>query len=151
MFHQHIKSKILPVLIVILFFVFVYAPVNTRAQSLYKLNSSAPPPPGGRGSTTTATQNDGDNISIIWVILGVTAGLVLFYKFVIQKGDDKKAVGDTTSTSSNMLRRIGNYPSLVKKVKNEDSQLPFRLYMGIRRDDPVYNNKTYILGVSFNL
>lgn len=148
MFYKYKKTKILPVLIVILFFVFVYAPVNSWAQSLYKSKDSGPP---GGGGSTTIIQNDQDNTSTIWILMGVTAGLVLFYKFFIQKKDDKKAVNDTTSTSSNMLRNIIDYPSVVKKAKDEDNQLPFKLFMGIRRDDPVYNKKTYVIGVSINL
>lgn len=149
MFHQHKKSKILPVLITILFFVFVYAPVDTMAQSLYKSKEGGPP--GGGGSTTTTIRKNQDKTSTILVLMGVATGLVLIYKFFIQKEDDKKAVKDTTSTSSNVLGKINNYPSIVKKIKNENDQLPFKLYLGIRRDDPIFNNKTYVLGVSFNL
>ena len=148
MFHRYKKTKILPTLIIILSFVFVYAPFSTKAQSLYKLNDSGPP--GGSGSTTTI-QNDNDKSSTIFVLMGVTAGLVLFYKFFIQKKKDKQPELDSTSTNSNMIRKFSVYPSVAEKVSDNDNPLPFQLYMGIRRNDPVYNKKTYILGVSFNL
>ena len=148
MFHQFYKTKTIPFLIIILFFVFVYAPINIQAQGLYKLNDSSPP---GGGSTSSSIQNDRDKTSTIWVLMGITTGLILFYKFFIQKKKPKKPAVDSTSTTSNMLRKVTEYPTIAEKVKENDNSLPFKLYMGIRRDDPVYNKKTYVLGVSFNL
>ncbi len=149
MVRQYFKTKTLPFLILILFFVFVYAPVNTQAQSLYKLNDSGPT--GGGGSTSTRIQNDQDKTSTIWALMGITAGIVLFYKFFIQKKKPEKPKVDSTSTSSILFKQPADYPTVTEKIKNNENPLPFQLYMGIRRDDPVYNKKTYVLGVSFNL
>ncbi len=150
MYHRYYKTKTLSFLIVILFFVFVYAPVSTQAQSLFKLNSAGPPG-GGQKTTTTTIKNDQDKTSTIWTIMGITTGLVLFYKFFIQKKEPKKDVTDSTSTSNNLLKVVDWDAPIVEKVKKDDDSLPFKIYMGIRSDDPVYNKKTYVLGVSFNL
>jgi len=147
MFHQYYKTKTLPILIIILFFVFIYAPNNTQAQNLYKLNDIRPP----GGSPSTTIENTRDHTSAIWTIMGITTGLVLFYKFFIQKKEPKKPGVDSTSTTSIMYRKFINSPSVTESVKNNESSLPFQFYMGIRRDDPVHNKKTYVFGVSFNL
>ena len=148
MFHQYYKTKTLPILIVILFFVFIYAPVNTQAQGLYKLKDSRPP---GGGVPSTSIENTRDKTSTIWVLMGITTGLVLFYKFFIQKKEPKKPGVDSTKTTSIMFKKFINPSSVAESIKDNESPIPFRLYLGVRRDDPVYNKKTYVLGVSFNL
>jgi len=147
MLHQNFKSKTIPFFIIILFYVFVFAPVNTNAQGLFKLNDSDP---GGGSGTTTTIINDNDKTSTIWVLMGITTGLVLIYKFFIEKKEPKNEVPDSTS-SSIMFRNNSQLKTVSSEIKNIEKESPVNLYLGIRRDDPVFNKKTYVLGVSFNL
>lgn len=149
MLNHNFKNKLLPFLIVILFFVFVVAPLNTQAQGLFKGNDSGPG--GGGGTTTSRTQQEvNDKTSTIWILMGITTGLVLFYKFFIQKKKPDDEIKDSTS-SSILFRNKTQLKMVANKIKNVEKESPVNLYLGIRRDDPVFNKKTYVLGVSFNL
>ncbi|PIW69506.1 MAG: hypothetical protein COW08_06755 [Ignavibacteriales bacterium CG12_big_fil_rev_8_21_14_0_65_30_8] len=150
MFQQKLKTKTIPFLIFILFYVTVFGQSNTLAQDIFKVNDSGP---GGGGSTTfttTSLENDKDKTSTIWILMGITTGLVLFYKFFIQKKKTDDEINDSTSTSI-LFKNNVHIKTAVAKIKDVEKKSPFNLYLGIRRDDPVFNKKTYLLGVSFNL
>jgi len=82
--------------------------------------------------------------------MGITTGLVLIYKFFIEKKEPKNEVVDSTS-SSIMFRNNSHLKTVSTKITNIEKESPVNLYLGIRRDDLVFNKKTYVLGVSFNL
>ncbi|PJB00243.1 MAG: hypothetical protein CO128_01045 [Ignavibacteriales bacterium CG_4_9_14_3_um_filter_30_11] len=147
MFHHNFKSKTIPFFIIILFYVFVFAPTDVNAQDLFKVNDSRP---GGGSGTATTILNDRDKTSTIWVLMGITTGLVLIYKFFIEKKEPKNEVVDSTS-SSIMFRNNSHLKTVSTKITNIEKESPVNLYLGIRRDDLVFNKKTYVLGVSFNL
>lgn len=150
MFQQKLKTKTIPFLIFILFYVTVFGQSDLLAQGIFKVNDSGPGGGGGTTFTTTTIENEKDKTSTIWILMGVTTGLVLFYKFFIQKKKTEDEIKDSTSTSI-LFRNNVQVKTVVAKIKDVEKKSPVNLYLGIRRDDPVFNKKTYILGVSFNL
>jgi len=104
--------------------------------------------PGGSGSSSQTEENSDD--TFIYVAGGLLIAGILVYALVIKK--DKKAVEDTTaSVNSNLiLSEVNNFNSAeeIQKVKDK---IPVDLFMGIRNNEAVMNDKTYLLGFRVKL
>lgn len=104
----------------------------------------------GGGSNTTTQTDDSNDDTALYVLGGLVVAGILVYALVLNK--DKKAPEDTTaSTNSNLklsnVSEIG-YKEEIQKVKDK---IPVDLFMGIRNNKAVVNDKTYLLGVRVKL
>jgi len=104
----------------------------------------------GSGSNTTTQTDDSNDDTALYVLGGLVVAGILVYALVLNK--DKKAPKDTTaSTNSNLklsnVSEIG-YKEEIQKVKDK---IPVDLFMGIRNNKAIVNDKTYLLGVRVKL
>jgi hypothetical protein len=101
---------------------------------------------GGSSSSTNGSSSS-DN-TFIYVAGGLLVAGILAYALFLKK--DNKEETDTTSVS------------IVKEFNNSDilegpfyevakEKLPVDIFFGIRNDEAVLQNKTYLLGITFKL
>jgi len=104
---------------------------------------------GGGSNTTTQTDDSNDNTAL-YVVGGLVVAGILVYALVINK--DKKAPEDTTaSTNSNLNISDISGLSFDEEVQKVKDKIPVDLFMGIRNNKAVVNDKTYLLGVRVKL
>ena len=104
---------------------------------------------GGGSNTTTQTDNSNDNTAL-YVVGGLVVAGILVYALVLNK--DKKAPEDSTaSTNSNLNLSEVSGLSFDEEVQKVKDKIPVDLFMGIRNNKAVVNDKTYLLGVRVKL
>jgi hypothetical protein len=105
--------------------------------------------PGGSGGSTTQSDDSNDD-TFLYVAGGLIIAGILVYALVIKK--DKKTEEDTTaSLKSNLILSEANdfnSPEEVQKIKDI---IPVDLFLGIRNNEAVMNDKTYLLGFRVKL
>ena len=104
--------------------------------------------PGG-GSGTTQTEDSNDNTAI-YVIGGLVIGGILLYALVLKP--DKKAETDTTaSLNSNLIYSEANHFDSAEELQKVKDKIPVDIFLGIRNNEAVMNDKTYLLGLRVKL
>jgi hypothetical protein len=105
--------------------------------------------PGGSGSSTTQSDENNDDTAL-YVVGGLLIAGILVYALVIKK--DKKTEKDTTaSVNSNLiLSEVTDFNS-VEEVQKIRDKIPVDLFLGIRNNEAVRNDKTYLLGLRVKL
>lgn len=139
-----ISTKASAVILVIAFSIAVMFSSNTAsAQDFYKINSNVP-----AGSTNTTTNDSGNSTTYIYVALGLAVVGVLAYKFVFKK--DKDVDSTAAKTSSLLIQGHSALPDKSTELAERQNPLPVNLYLAVKRDAILPDQKTYMVGLSFN-
>ena len=126
----------------ILFLSVLFLPIESFAQSNLRIFED----PGGGGSGTTQTEESNDNTAI-YVLGGLVIGGILLYALVLKP--DKKAETDTTaSLNSNLIYSEANHFDSVEELQKVKDKIPVDIFLGIRNNEALMNDKTYLLGLS---
>jgi len=105
--------------------------------------------PGGGGGGTTQTEESNDN-STIYIVGGLLIAGILVYALVLKK--DKKVDTDTTaSLNSNLIYSEANGFDSAEELQKVKDKIPVDLFLGIRNNEAVMNDKTYLLGLRVKL
>jgi len=119
--------------------------LGTFAQSNLKIFEG----PGGGESGTTQTDNSNDNTAI-YVVGGLLVAGIIVYALFFKK--DKKADTDTTAAlNSNLIYSDANGFNSAEELQKVKDKIPVDLFLGIKNNDAVMNDKTYMLGLRVNL
>jgi len=116
------------------------------AQSGLRINDQI----GGSGSNTTQTDNSNDD-TFLYVMGGLVIAGILVYALVIKK--DKKAPEDSTKSTDSKLRvsKLDKFSSPELELQKVKEKIPIDLFMGIKNNEAVINDKTYLLGLRVKL
>lgn len=111
------------------------------AQSGLRINDEI----GGGGGSTTQT-DEGNDDTMLYVMGGLLIAGILVYALVIKK--DKKTDVDTTGSTESKLKlsELNNFNS-VDELQTIKEKIPLDLFIGIRNNEAVMNDKTYLLGL----
>ena len=130
---------------IILIFSVLFLPIESFAQSNLRIFED----PGGGGSGTTQTEESNDNTAI-YVLGGLVIGGILLYALVLKP--DKKAETDTTaSLNSNLIYSEANHFDSVEELQKVKDKIPVDIFLGIRNNEALMNDKTYLLGLRVKL
>jgi hypothetical protein len=105
----------------------------------------------GSGSGGSTNQSDDSNDdTALYVVGGLVVAGILVYALVLNK--DKKAPEDTTSSTNSNLK-LSNVSGLGynEKIQKVKEKIPVDLFMGIRNNEAIVNDKTYMFGVRVKL
>lgn len=100
--------------------------------------------PGGGGSGTTQTDDSNDNSTILIVGGLVIAGILAYALFFKEKKTETDTTAALTSPGYLNVTRLESTEEELQKVQE---QIPVDIYMDIRNDEAVLNNRMYQLGV----
>ncbi len=111
------------------------------AQSGLRINDEI----GGGGGSTTQT-DEGNDDTMLYVMGGLLIAGILVYALVIKK--DKKTDVDTTGSTESKLKlsELNNFNS-VDELQTIKEKIPVDLFIGIKNNEAVMNDKTYLLGL----
>ena len=106
--------------------------------------------PGGSGGNTSQSDNSNDD-TFLYVMGGLVIAGILVYALVIKK--DKKAPEDSTKSTESKLRisELNQSISREQELQKVKDKIPVDLFMGIRNNEAVMNDKTYLLGLRVKL
>lgn len=106
--------------------------------------------PGGGGGGTTQTEESNDNTAI-YVIGGLVIGGILLYALVLKP--DKKVETDTTaSLNFNLIySEVKGFDTTNEELQKVKDSIPIDLFLGIKNNEAVMNDKTYLLGLRVKL
>lgn len=104
---------------------------------------------GGSGSSTQQS-NDNDN-TFIYVAGGLLIAGILVYALVLKK--DKKAESDTTASINSRLiySDLNNIKSSEDEFLKAKERIPFDVFLGIKNNEALLNDKTYLVGLRLKL
>lgn len=123
----------------------LFLPIESFAQSNLRIFED----PGGGGSGTTQTEESNDNTAI-YVLGGLVIGGILLYALVLKP--DKKAETDTTaSLNSNLIYSETNHFDSAEELQKVKDKIPVDIFLGIRNNEALMNDKTYLLGLRVKL
>lgn len=105
--------------------------------------------PGGSGSSTNQTDDSNDD-TFLYVAGGLLIAGILVYALVIKK-DKKTEVDTTASLNSNLILSEANDFNSAEEVQKIKDKIPVDLFLGIRNNEAVMNDKTYLLGFRVKL
>lgn len=132
----------------IITFILMISIVTLQSEILAQSNLKIFDVPGG-GSGTTQTEDSNDN-STIYIVGGLLIAGILVYALVLKK--DKKVDTDTTaSLNSNLIYSEANDLDTAEELQRVKDKIPVDLFLGIRNNEAVMNDKTYLLGVRVKL
>lgn len=141
-----VTTKFSSILVIIAFSAAVLFSSNTlNAQSLHKPGSDVP-----QSTTTTPVSSDNGTSSktIIYVAMGAAIVGAILYKFVFHK--DSESDSTKSETSSILLPKNTSGTNSFAELSEKQNQLPVNLYLSVRRDAILPDQKTYMVGLSFN-
>lgn len=105
--------------------------------------------PGGSGGSTSQSDQSNDDTAL-YVVGGLVIAGILVYALVIKK--DKKTDTDTTaSVNSNLRLAEANGFNPAEELQKVKDKIPVDLFLGIRNNEAVRNDKTYLLGLRVKL
>jgi len=105
---------------------------------------------GGGGGNTSTQSDDSNDDTALYVVGGLVIAGILVYALVIKK--DKKAPEDTTAaTQSNLRLPETNAFSYVREVQKVKEKIPVDLVVGVKNNQAVLNDKTYLFGLRVKL
>ena len=103
----------------------------------------------GNGSSSTQSDDSNDD-TFLYVAGGLIIAGILVYALVINK--DKKTEDTTASKSSNLnLLEINNRQLADLQLQKVKENIPVDVFMGIKNNEAVMNDKTYLLGLRIKL
>jgi hypothetical protein len=105
---------------------------------------------GGGGSSSIQSSNSNDN-TFIYVAGGLLVAGILVYALVLHK--DKKAESDTTAAINSRLiySELNNINSAKDELLKAKERIPFDLFLGVKNNNTVLNDKTYLVGLRLKL
>ena len=104
----------------------------------------------GGGSSGTTQSDDSNDDTALYVVGGLIIAGILVYALVIKK--DKKTEEDTTaSLNSNLILSESHDFNSTEEIQKIKDKIPVDLFMGIRNNEAVRNDKTYLLGLRVKL
>jgi len=112
------------------------------AQSGLRINDQI----GGSGNNSTESDDSNDD-TFLYVMGGIVIAGILVYALAIKK--DTKAPEDSTKSTESKLRvsELDNFSSPELELQKVKEKIPVDLFMGIRNNEAVMNDKTYLLGL----
>ena len=104
---------------------------------------------GGSGSNSQQSNDNGN--TFIYVAGGLLIAGILVYALVLKK--DKKAEPDTTASINSLLRysESNNVNSAKEDLLKAKERMPVDFFLGIRNNETVMNDKTYLFGLRLKL
>jgi hypothetical protein len=123
--------------------------VSLPAQSFAQNNLRIFDEIGGGGSSTQPS-NDNDN-TFIYVAGGLLIAGILVYALVLKK--DKKVESDTTAAikSSLIYSASSKIETSNEELLRAKERIPVDIFMGIKNNEIMLNDKTYLVGLRFKL
>ena len=105
---------------------------------------------GGSGGNASQSDNSNDD-TFLYVMGGLVIAGILVYALVIKK--DKKAPEDSTKSTESKLKisELDSYNSPEQELQKVKDKIPVDIFMGIRNNEAVMNDKTYLLGLRVKL
>ncbi len=144
-----VTTKFSSLVVIIAFSAAMLFSSNTAsAQSFFKVNSNVPS--GGSSATTNSSDNSSNGKTLIYVAMGAAVVGALLYKFVFHKDKDVDST-ETESESSSLL--VPGNPVISKKdaeFAEIRDPLPVNLYLAVKRDYIIPDQKIYMVGLAFN-
>jgi len=106
--------------------------------------------PGGSGGSSSQSDNSNDD-TFLYVMGGLVIAGILVYALVIKK--DKKVPEDSTKSTESKLQvsEISQSSSPKLEIQKVKDKIPVDLFMGIRNNEAVMNDKTYLFGLRVKL
>lgn len=106
--------------------------------------------PGGSGGSTSQTEDSNDNTAI-YVVAGLVIGGILLYALVFKPA--KKVESDTTaSLNSHLIYSEANgFNSTNEELQKVKDKIPVDFFLGIKNNEALMNDKTYLLGLRVKL
>ena len=139
-----VSTKFSSVILIIAFSMTVLFSSNTaRAQDFFKVNSNVP-----TGTASTPSNDSGNSSTTIYVVMGLAVAGALLYKFVFHK--DKQVDSTKAQTSSLLIPQNSSLSNRSTEVSEKQNPLPVNLYLAVRRDAVIPDQKTYMVGLSLN-
>ena len=104
----------------------------------------------GGGGSSTQTSNDNDN-TFIYVAGGLLIAGILVYALVLKK--DKKVESDTTASinSSLIYSESNNFNTTKDELLKAKERIPFDVFLGIKNNQALLNDRTYSIGLRLKL
>lgn len=123
----------------------LFSSSTANAQSFFKVNSNTPP---SSGSTNTTSDNSSSGKTLIYVAMGAAVVGALLYKFVFHK--DKEVDSTKTENSTLLLPQNPALQDTGAEISENQNSLPVNLFLAVKKDYIVPEQRTYIVGLSFN-
>ena len=103
------------------------------------------------GGSNTAQNSDSNDNSFIYIAGGLLVAGILVYALVLHK--DKKAETDTTaSVDSRLIYSNGdNFNKIDDDLLKAKEKIPFDFYLGVKNNNALLNDRTYLLGLRVKL
>ena len=103
----------------------------------------------GGGSNNTQIPNDNDN-TFIYVAGGLLIAGIIAYALFINK-DDKTKSDTTASLDTRLIYSESISFNTNDELKQVKEKIPFDLFLGIRNNEALLNDKTYMVGLRLKL
>jgi len=106
--------------------------------------------PGGSGGSSSQSDDSNDD-TFLYVMGGLVIAGILVYALVIKK--DKKAPEDSTKSTESKLKisEMDSFNSPEIELQKVKDKIPVDVFMGIRNNEAVMNDKTYLFGLRVKL
>ncbi len=106
--------------------------------------------PGGSGGSSSQTDEGSDNTAI-YVIGGLVIAGLLAYALVFKK--DKKSESDTTASlnSNQLYSGVNSHNSVGEDIQKVKDEMPLDIFLGIKNNEALLNERTYQLGLRIKL
>jgi hypothetical protein len=104
----------------------------------------------GGGGSSNAQEQSNDN-SFIYIVGGALIAGILVYALVLKK--DSKTETDTTAVIESLLNMNSSVVShsIQNEIVKAKDKLPVDFFFGIKNNEAVLKDKTYLVGVSVRL
>lgn len=131
-------------------FLLILSLASSHAQSFAQNNLRILDVPGGGSSSSTETSSNNDN-TFIYVAGGLLIAGILVYALVLKK--DNKAESDTTaSINSRLIYSESSYFNTTKdELLKSKERIPFDVFLGIKNNEALLNDKIYSVGLRLKL
>lgn len=134
------------ILTLVLILSLVSIPGETFAQNNLRIFDDI----GGGGGSSNQTSNNNDN-TFIYVAGGLLIAGILAYALFVKK--DSKDKSDTTASINSRLiySESNNINSVSEQFRKAKDKIPVDFFLGIRNNEVMLNDKTYLLGLRLKL
>lgn len=121
-------------------------PTESFAQNNLKLFDDI----GGGGGTSTQSSSNNDN-TFIYVAGGLLIAGILAYALFVKK--DSKTESDTTAAINSQLiySESNNVNAAEDHLLQAKEKIPFEVFLGIKNNEALLNDRTYSVGLRLKL
>lgn len=132
----------------IISFILITALFTLRSESLAQNGLRIFDVPGG-GSGSTQTQDSNDNTTI-YVVGGLVIAGILAYALLFK--EKKKDADTTASLNSNLIySEVLNPDNAEENIHHVKDKMPVDIFLGIRNNEAVLNDRIYQVGLRVKL